>query len=505
MPDDQRAVEGSSGRRERDGSTSASAAMSRDEVMRLFRFGFIAYPAADEPQGDSIWRALLPHWHTFDVAGIRCRWHPQTRLTVLPSQSGAIIVIGDVFALGPRGVDEIVASLGRDDAGSTQFDAIDGLSGRFALLLLSPRGMVVLNDAFGARSVFHSAQGGIASHAALLAHAFGIRRRADVASFVRSPFYARRRVKYLPGHATVYEGVWALIPNHALDTSTGRQHRYWPRARLAASTLDAFIDHFLQYLAALIEFLRSTGRIPVIGITGGIDSRVLLAAFSAAGVDFRGVTWRGGYLRADEVETVDAIRRHLVLPRVEIDPGSIEVGRVASAGQRNSGNFRDASRLVEGMQRQFADTPQAVFLRGYGGEILRGFYNPVVNPVAAFGVLDMARLYGNPASSAGPSVTSYRTVVEQCFSEFQRAGEFDRIGDRGCDPHDVFYWEHRMGMWGSAMLNEMDPAVHSFVGFNSRRLYELAFGLPDAQRRTKDLLRTIVRKFDPRLADLPCS
>lgn len=475
--------------------------------MRLFRFGFIAYPVADEPKGGSVWRALMRHWHACDIAGIRLRWHPQARLSVLPSPAGAIVRVGDAFSLGPRTVDDIIAALGREAEGSTRYDAIDELSGRFALLLISAQGIGVLNDAFGARSVFYRAQGciAIASHAALLAHAFGIPRRADVATLMRSPHYAKRGVKYLPGHATVYEDVRALIPNHLLDASTRRQRRYWPRTARSASTLESFTDHCLQYLAALAEFFRNSGRTPVVGITGGIDSRVLVAAFKAAGVEFRGVTWRGGYLRDDEVETVDAIHRGLAMNHVEIDPGRFAAGVVAEAGRRNGGNFRRASPLIEGMHAQFADAPHAIFVRGYGGEILRGFYNPIAPPKSAFGAAEMARLYGDVASSAGATAASYRAAVTRCFADFHEAGGFDKVGDLGYDPHDVFYWEHRMGMWGSAMLNEMDPAIYSLVGFNSRRMYELAFGLPSAQRLTKDLLRTIVARIDPWLAGLRCT
>lgn len=51
-----------------------------------------------------------------------------------------------------------------------------------------------------------------------------------------------------------------------------------------------------------------------------------------------------------------------------------------------------------------------------------------------------------------------------------------------------------MGMWGAAMHNEMDAAVLSLTGYNSRRLYALALGLPREQRLSKDLLRNLTHR-----------
>ena len=57
-------------------------------------------------------------------------------------------------------------------------------------------------------------------------------------------------------------------------------------------------------------------------------------------------------------------------------------------------------------------------------------------------------------------------------------------------------------MWGSAKQNEMDPALLSMIGFNSRAVYETAFGLDPRERLTKELLREVVRRYDEPMAEL---
>jgi hypothetical protein len=59
-----------------------------------------------------------------------------------------------------------------------------------------------------------------------------------------------------------------------------------------------------------------------------------------------------------------------------------------------------------------------------------------------------------------------------------------------------------MGMWGASMLNEMDPALYSMAGLNDRELYRIAFGMPAQQRLTKQLLHSVARHFEPRLAEV---
>ena len=98
---------------------------------------------------------------------------------------------------------------------------------------------------------------------------------------------------------------------------------------------------------------------------------------------------------------------------------------------------------------------------------------------------------------------AYRTYCLEAFEAFIDRADYAHEILTTYDPNDIFYWEHRMGMWGSAMLNEMDAALLSLVGFNSRPLYASAFGLPPEERFTKALLLAITARFNPKLADLP--
>jgi hypothetical protein len=85
----------------------------------------------------------------------------------------------------------------------------------------------------------------------------------------------------------------------------------------------------------------------------------------------------------------------------------------------------------------------------------------------------------------------------------ERANYDERLMGWGFDLNDVFYWEHRMGMWGAAMHNEMDPVMLSMTGFNSREVYEAGFGMDSGKRLTKTLLLEVIRRYDEPMAEIP--
>jgi hypothetical protein len=470
----------------------------------LFRRGFLCHPTAEEPAGDATWRQITGRWTVLRIGAFTLRAHPETPVRVAEAPGHHRVLIGDAFSTDDRPVESLLAGVVPVGEHLEGLEALESLSGRFALLVLEGSRCFALNDAFGARSLFYRKAGGtaISSHAQLLAHAFRIHRRADVLNLLATPGYMKRPVKYLPGHATLYDGVQALIPNNYVEATSGRMRRYWPCTPNAATGLEAFLAAGDGYFDALVRFVAARGWRPVFGVTGGADSRAVFAAFTGRGAPFRGVTWLDQYLRDDERATVEAIVERFGIDHAFLSPNGHEPAEVSSVALRNSGNVRSPNALVEGMHALFGADPQAVFVRGYGGEILRGFYNVMPHPMKSLAPREMTRMYGAGLQPDG-RMGEYMRLALACFESFHDEGSYAAVEGLGYDPCDLFYWEHRMGMWGSAMLNEMDPAVHSIVGLNSRRLYRLAFGLPGPVRLTKELMRALADRNDGRMSGIP--
>lgn len=469
--------------------------------LRDFRFGFLCCrKGANEPSGtDDTWAAVKQLWAEHRIGEFVLWIHPDLPLMRRSSARQEMLVLGDAFSFDHRPLAAVADDLQGDDP----WPVLDELGGRFAVLMISGDRCRVAHDAFGARSIFYLADKGfaVASHTALLAHAYNIGRSEAIARYIRRPEFRRRTVKYLPGDTTLYDRIYALAPNNYLDSRDNRAHRYWPVRELKCIGIDDFYREVDRYFAAFVPFVVSR-YLPIFGITGGVDSRAVFAAFRRCGVRFRGLTWHASNLGADERPVIDEIVLRLGLDHVYVNPTEYPSSEIGVFAGRASGNFRGDSALSVAIAAIFGSLPSAAFVRGYGGEIMRGFYNLRARPIQDFREESLVHAYGSSLRRTRPS-DEYKALCASIFDDFRKRANYAGLEEFGYDPNDIFYWEHRMGMWGSAKLNEMDPALYSLVGFNSRPLFAAAFGLAAEQRLSKDLLKGIVRRNDDLLASIP--
>lgn len=505
----------------------------------LFRFGFICFPAADHPQGDRAWTNVVQSWQKFEVAGLVIYHHHEVPLRCQRGDSGAAVLIGEAFASpAARTVESVLSALLAAEADDLVFDSFDALSGRFALLLLKGSVQRAFHDPIGSRSLFYRSTGGfcIGSHAELIARAFDHRRSRPVREFLASEEYKSRTVKYLPGDLTLYKGLHALAPNNYYDIIGRRTVRYWPRQSRRSTNFDDFFGALDDYFVALVSHLR--GRYsPILGVTGGIDTRTIISAFCRYGLPFQGVTWlrRTGGVQKPERALVEALAAHAGIEHTYLELGRPhdDLRGVGAVAKRNVGNYWRPSPITPHMHQHFAGR-RAVFVRGYGAEVIRGYYNlsnprarglqgpPLRGRLRAWAhrvrlLQPKTREARIDAVTASELLSAYNTSMRKAqagdeptrlgraaFEGFiERANYDERLMRHGFDVNDVFYWEHRMGMWGSSKHNEMDPAVLSITGFNSREVYETAFGMDARERLTKGLLLEVVRRYDERMAEIP--
>ncbi|UJA21100.1 hypothetical protein HJD18_13350 [Thermoleophilia bacterium SCSIO 60948] len=499
---------------------------------RLFRFGFLCTALDSEPSPQRYLPEEAQGWGRLEVGDLVVHHHPETRLTSRDRGADRVVAIGEAFAAGERletALDRLLASA--DDAGF--FDALDSLSGRFALIVLRGDERWVLHDPIGSRAVYYrlGSEACVASHAELVALAFGHGPSAETETVIASEEYASRSVKYLPGDLTIHDGVFGLAPNNLLDLRTGRTRRFWPREDRVRNGFEEFASRLDRHLLALADHLRVEQRLPLIGVTGGIDTRVLLATYDETPGGLEGVTWmRRGGLDDSELEIIDAIVAAGSFEHRFVDVGEkLGAGRgLGALAKRNAGGFGPRSRITAHFAERYGST-RAAFIRGWGAEIVRGFYNLPGGTASGSGGgpslrarigrrlgregrreiavdrVDGAELLGAYDSSMrleSPSREHARRGAAIFEAWIARANMDDSIAAHGYDLSDVFYWEHRMGMWGASCHNELDPAVLSMTGFNSRDVYSAAFGLEPDERLTKELLRAVIARHNPAMAQV---
>lgn len=485
----------------------------------LYRFGFVAssIPAPlPEPPND--------HWRRESHDGLDLLLHEETQIRHVVSPLGAATLLGWAFPIGEPSLDAVLRRLiAAPEANVTA--ELNRLGGRFCVIVKTQTGFRTYTDPFGARSVFYSTDQPtcIASHAPLLARHLEVAPSERARAYIATAKYKALTVKYLPGDLTMYENIHGLIPNHAFRFGSRRIERFWPveplrthglipnRAvrwierfwpvkRLKTDGIEAFFDRCDTYFAAMAQGL---GRRPVfLGLTGGIDTRFLLAGLASHGLDIHGMTWLGGYHDPRERPVIEEIAA-----RMGIENDFIKIpgprNDIAAIAGRNGGGSRGASGLTSAIGSALPSCGDAAFVRGYGGEIMRGFYNLLREPMRDGSPEEMFRIYAYKSKVKEPDPV-FDDFAQDAFEAFAaRVGYDATLAALGYDVNDLFYWEHRMGMWAAMMNNEMDPAMFGMTGLNDRVMYDLAFGLPPARRLTKALFSQYIDRTEPRLAGLP--
>ncbi len=488
----------------------------------LFRFGFVCLPAGGRSVVDRSWTDVVRSWRQLEFGDLVIHHDPQAPVHMVEAGGDSAVLIGEAFTVRATRLESALESLLAVETDDRLFAVIDELGGRFALIVRTGSAYRAFHDPLGTRSLFYRAEGElcIGSHPELVAAAFGDRDDPAAREVVASAEYKSRSVKYLPGDMTMFEGVRALAPNNLYDLVERRTVRYWPRRQRRRSAFNDFAGALDRHLGALAGHLRDR-RSPIVGVTGGIDTRVLIAAFRRFELPFRGMTWRRkrGGVDDEELEVIEAVAgeagiEHAYLDLSEIDD---EMRAVARLARRNVGGWGQPSRITAHVHRRFGDA-RDVFVRGYGAEVIRGFYNlegasSLVRRIAGrtqrraaiAAPTPQALLRAYDSSMRAPKASAEHTRSGlAAFEGFIERANFDQaLVGFGFDLSDLFYWEHRMGMWGSAKHNEMDPAVLSVAGFNSREVFEAGFGLEPDERLTKELLLRVIGRYDERLAVIP--
>lgn len=289
--------------------------------------------------------------------------------------------------------------------------------------------------------------------------------------FITSRGYLQRDVKYLPGLDSPFAGVRQLTPNTRLVLPQGRVERYWPRIAITASQREQAQGCLKEHLEGLRRYLEENAFEAIIGLSAGRDSRGIFAALAPLGP--RLFTFVRS-VNAQSSHSADSRTARQLAAKAGLD---IEIIKVPAPPQLDTAStgfaitFRQNTGYVRGNNsswvEHYAGLPPSehVFVRGFGGEVMRGFY-PHLHEASP---QSLSHLYDVNAGSR---------MSRDAFAQFIEVAGWGEDALFGYDPAGMFYWEHRMGIWGASALSESDMAFRSLPGYNSRDLFGAFMGLP---------------------------
>jgi asparagine synthase (glutamine-hydrolysing) len=317
------------------------------------------------------------------------------------------------------------------------------------------------------------------------------------------------------GDRTLFEGVGKLRDGErvVLESGHARVERYRRDARDVTRRGNATaIPEAAEMLRCYLDGYLDDHPDAVLQLTGGIDSRILLAAIDPAR------------------------RRGLRALTLAAEPDSEDVRIAAELCQRNGMEHlvygfeelrtlgpeqafllvQEATAAVDGMADPLAmaalslvegQAPQGPRISGLGGEVARGFYYvgpsmtmPVTRPATR--LLTAWRMFANESVSEGVLEPAYakevRAVAEDDIYRTLRA-----TGRPWMAATDHFYLYERMQRWAGVTDTAVclrRPAVNPML---DRRFLDIAASLPPSEKAASRFLAGLLCHLDPELADIP--
>ncbi|MBS3803300.1 MAG: hypothetical protein KGY54_02050 [Oleiphilaceae bacterium] len=295
---------------------------------------------------------------------------------------------------------------------------------------------------------------------------------------------------WFPAGLTAHHGVKRLLANHYLDLRSRQTKRHWPRQDFTSTLpLSKAAERISQLITAAVEAMKNDGP-TVLAITGGKDSRMLLAGCrnSLANIDLITMDLPGSerdvYL-AKKVTALGKEMKHSVLPCI-----------LASREERQTWRYK-ASHCVGGNNQYYSPSLKPLarykyFISGICAEVGRGFlwrdtdyadlHIDTAELLARFGLKRHPRL-DEPLANWANGVRSFNcyTVLDLAYTELRVS---------------AWAYAHAYAYACKGSTTEISP-------FNSREIIEIFFSLAPEYRRSGAYIQEGISMMWPELLTIP--
>jgi len=370
------------------------------------------------------------------------------------------------------------------------------LTGRFVCVAAVGSELFVWGDACHLRQIFYGSLGGcrlVSSSERLMLDAAGVpcERDSQVDEFRRSTAYLANE-HALIGDRTSDRRILRVLPNHMLSTEAMGVNRVGLRVSAARTDETLAADEVLTQIRGAIDSL--TRRYDCVqAVTGGWDSRVLLAASLpfAERIEFF-LFDHGDASSAADVRIARELCASAEVPLVVVRPGELSQAFRAQI----EAEHLDPRVLQKTADVQFhAERPGAegmININGNVAEIARCYYGI---GMWSRSLKSCSLLLGYPADE--------RFVASSLEPWLPAARRLET--ESGVRVPDLLYWEHRMGTWGARSPFEIDLGLEEVSPFNCKRLLLQLLGVPPRQRSAPnfEFFGAVVRRGFPGAMAVP--
>ena len=387
------------------------------------------------------------------------------------------------------------------------FRAVNQLTGCFCLFVVEGDCVTLFNDAVGLYSVFYTK---INSHVYVSAHSNLL---GDILELNEDPFVTKlkscRTFHYfgnqLPGNISQFSDVKRLNPNHyIISDPNGLDHIrfYWPHSLNKRE--DEICDELIALLKKTMELIAQKWERPALSLTGGCDSKTILACMSDQYEDFSYFSYDSQPNDLPDAEAASAICKAIGVAhtfyKIPYEDEVFEnIEGVRAVLIWNGGNVR-YNNPNDVRKRIFLDGVDDfdIEIKSWASEVGRARYTKRYNGRRNFGKKPSPR----KCTTFYKFLFFNRGLVNKCDKVFEEylLSYFEQ--DKNCPIpwQDQFYWEwHWPSRDGVNLTCEQIFSNAITVPYNNRHVLELLLSVSEEHRVTDEIYTKIRDRLDERI------
>lgn len=408
----------------------------------------------------------LEGWNEYEVCkGIYVTSHPNLEIEIDRNMNQTVIMIG--YILDPKKPEYtnkmIVRELNHNSNDFFEFKKNTySLSGRWVLIYVKENEIKILNDPNSLRSIFFIKKNNktwLGSQPEILKYFIETESRyeSELLDYKNSSFFKKNENNWY-GNETVYKDIYHLLPNHYLDYNSGEIRRFFVN-QVEELSLNETIENVSNLLKGTIKAMNLREKL-MIGVTAGWDSRVIVAATKSIKDEVYYYVSKMNMSESDNDIRIPKIlfsKEHLKLNILDTkEPVRDEIKLLLSNNVTLS-RILPKTRTIQYLLDNFDGY---VNVNGNASGIAKNVYgidNPSIDKINGKYILNKAGFYKD-----------FKYVEEQINLWLDELRE-SKIAEN-IPVMDLFYWEQRMGNWGSLYQAEQDIAIDELMPFNNREI-----------------------------------
>lgn len=335
--------------------------------------------------------------------------------------------------------------------------------GRWIIIFSNGNETKIVHDPCGMRQiyyVYHKGSVWCGSQPSILKSVLGCEESddKDLLEYINSAYYEDRERPFF-GDGTIYNGVKHLLPNHYLDIENNITERFWIDKEDEV-TLDEAIKEVAEILKGSLLSISKRQKM-MIAVTAGWDSRVLLAASKE-------IKDKVSYF----VSTMNILSHNHMdvrVPRKLLEKLGLELNVIedlqplrddfTKSLKKNVSRARVLPKTLT-IQHHYDFSQNKISVNGNGSEIARSFYGNE-HPTSS----EIDGKYIMEAMKCPRNFIYVENELNEWLNEARVISE-----EQNMNIMDLFYWEQRMGNWGTMYQAEQDIAIEEFCPYNNRKL-----------------------------------